>query len=311
MLVYIQRNYNYPDLFRQTPNCNGEWLDMKFTTLPVERADYIVVLNHPLTDIRMKCLKGGKFLIVQEPPYKSNEYFKLHFRFYNKVISGFSGEKSINVQAGLPWHINKNYDELVSLKKDTLQFKNDGVSWITSNNNLFPAHKIRLDFIDFLKKKEFKFDLFGRGFKEISDKFDGIYPYKYTIAAENYIANDYFTEKIFDAYLSWSMPIYFGCKNITDYFPAESLIQVDLNFPEEALEKIKDAQKNKLWEKNIEAIQYARELILNKYQLFPMLYDFVKANKGEDKYESVFIPHTGLTKMESFKKEVKKIFKRQ
>ena len=162
-----------------------------------------------------------------------------------------------------------------------------------------------------MKSQAFEFDLFGRGFQPIENKFNGINPYKYTIAAENYIDKDYFTEKIIDAFLSLSMPIYYGCPNITDYFPKESMIRVDLNNREESLEKIKEAVATKLWDKNKEAIVYAKELILNKYQLFPMLAGVIRniaATQPKITYEKVMIPHSGLTRGENFKKELKARF---
>jgi len=312
MLVYLHSNYDFPDLLHQTPHNNGQWGEFQFTTNLLDKCDYIVVLNQPTKNIHTQCLKGGKIIITQEPPYERNSYLKLHFRFYDTIISAFKSDskfKIINSQAALPWHIGKNYDELMSLVPNP-ETKKDKVSWITSNNNFFPQHKIRLDFIDYLKNQRFEFDLFGRGFSPIKDKFDGIYPYKYTIAAENYIANDYFTEKIIDAYLSWSMPIYAGCPNITNYFPAESMIKIDLNNPEESLDIIKNAVENKLWDKNIDAIKHARELVLNKYQLFPMLSDFIKNNlisNNSTNYVDTFVPSSGLTRMEEFKKRIRNI----
>ena len=308
MLVYIHRNYNYPNLLRQTPDHSGRWKDFEFTFEDIDEADCIVVLNHPIKNIQMKCLPGGTFLIVQEPPYSDNQYFKLHFRFYDVIVSGFQGDRIINKQASLPWHVNKSYDELINISENALLDKKNKVSWITSNNNIFPAHKTRLDFVDFLKNEEFCFDLFGRGFQPLEDKFDGLFPYKYSIAAENYIGKNYFTEKIIDAYLSWTMPIYYGSENITDFFPPESMIQVDLKNKQESLEKIEEAIANKLWDKNIEAIKYARDLVLNKYQLFPMLSELIESEfvrKKLNKRKDVFLPQSGLTKIEELKRKIK------
>lgn len=67
------------------------------------------------------------------------------------------------------------------------------------------------------------------------------------------------------------MPIYYGCTQITDYFPAESMIQIDIQKPKAAIDKIQKAVANKAWQHNIDAIAYARELILNKYQFFPLM----------------------------------------
>ncbi len=307
MLIYLQRNYDFPDLLRQTPNNSGKWGDLNFTFDNPGECDYVVVLNHPRKDIHVKCRKSGRLLIIQEPPDLKNNYFKMYFPFFDRIICGFDKKYSssiINTQASLPWHVGKTYDELSVLKFDE-KIKKNKVSWITSNNNIFPQHKVRLDFIDYMKKKEYDFDLFGRGFNPIADKFDGIHPYKYTIAAENYIGPNYFTEKIVDAYLSWTMPIYSGSPNIADYFPPESLIQIDLSAPDEAFDKIRHAVENKLWDKNIEAIRYARELILNKYQLFPAISDTISKMEGSNVYQKILIPADGLTKFEKMKKSIK------
>ncbi|MBK9590965.1 MAG: hypothetical protein IPO32_05465 [Crocinitomicaceae bacterium] len=77
---------------------------------------------------------------------------------------------------------------------------------------------MRLEFIDYLKENSFDFDLFGRGFNPIEGKLEGLAEFKYSIAIENYSGPDYWTEKIQDAYLSWCMPIYYGCPNLEKYF---------------------------------------------------------------------------------------------
>jgi hypothetical protein len=312
MLVYICSNYSYPDLLRQTPGGKGRWGDLQFTFEEVEECDFVIVINHPTKDIRIKCRRNGKILLIQEPPYERNDYFRLHFRFYDTIISGFTDKGSsqmLNTQPALPWHIDKSFDELSGL---TVQgSKKDAVSFITSNSNIYPQHTVRLNFIDYMKSQSFDFDLYGRGFQPIANKFEGIYPYKYTIAAENYLGRDYFTEKIIDAFLSLSMPVYYGCPNITDYFPKESMILVNMNKPEESLEKIKEAIAGKAWDKNKEAIQHARDLVLNKYQFFPMLAGIIEDKLlTTDKviYEKIGLPQSGLTPVERLKKKIKTAF---
>ena len=71
------------------------------------------------------------------------------------------------------------------------------------------------------------------------------------------------------------MPIYYGCPNITDYFPEESIIRIDINHPAEAFEIIKSAISNNLWEKQRDAILHSKQLILNKYQFFPFMTEFI------------------------------------
>lgn len=293
MLVYIHSNYKYPDLIRQTPLLNGVWDDIQFTYDEVDKCDYLIVINHPTKDIKVKCKKGGRILLIQEPPYERNNYLTSHFPYFDTIICGFDLKHSsniINTQAALPWLVDKNYQQLTALSP-MIDQKRDQVSWITSNSNVNPGHTPRLGFLEKIKQTDLKIDLFGRGIKHINDKFDAIYPYKYTLAIENFSDINYWTEKISDAYLSWTMPIYYGCKNIEDFFPENSFVKINIHKPEEAIEIVKKCIKDKKYDKNISAIKEARELVLNKYQFFPFMADLFKKNTLQSKeYFDCFIP---------------------
>ncbi len=154
MLVYLHSNYNFPDLFRQSPGNSGKWADYQFTYEKPEQCDFVVVLNQPTEDIKIKCRKGSRILIIQEPPYKKNEYLTSYFKFFDKVISGFeSTELNLNKPAMLPWHINLNYDQLKQLdKEDALTKKNKVISWVTSNSNMNPGHEPRLKLLRYLQE---------------------------------------------------------------------------------------------------------------------------------------------------------------
>jgi hypothetical protein len=293
----IVRNYAYPDLNRQTPGLDGAWENVQFSETFNDEVDFVIILNHNVTDISIKARKGGVWIFLQEPPDPKNVFYTRFFRFADRVYSGYgTGVKNgIGSTTTLPWHINKTYSELKSLHYSSLQ-KRDAVSWITSNNNMFPGHQVRLDFMQYLRDNNFSFDLFGRGFNPIADKFDGLAGYKYSIAVENYFDKDYWTEKIQDCFLSWSMPIYFGCTNMADYFPAGSFIQVDLADKKTALEKIRAAIAEDLWTKNIDAIAEARRLILDKYQFFPATVGLINAFLSQNpnaKMKRYYIPASG------------------
>ena len=66
------------------------------------------------------------------------------------------------------------------------------------------------------------------------------------------------------------MPIYYGCTRINEYFPPEAVVSIDINDPM-AVERIKEIISSDLWSRNMDAIAHARELILDRYQLFPFL----------------------------------------
>jgi hypothetical protein len=61
-------------------------------------------------------------------------------------------------------------------------------------------------------------DLFGRGIKDIVGKIEGLRDYRFSVAIENGKFENYFTEKILDCFLTGTIPIYYGCPNIAEYF---------------------------------------------------------------------------------------------
>ena len=79
---------------------------------------------------------------------------------------------------------------------------------------------------------------FGRGFHGIKDKMQGIYGYRFHLCMENCCTINYCTEKLIDSYLGWSFPLYYGCTNVDDIYPANSLIKIDINNADESARKM-------------------------------------------------------------------------
>jgi hypothetical protein len=286
----------------------GKWDDIQFTCDEVEQCDYIVVINHPTRDINVRCRKGGRILIIQEPPYERNNYLTSYFPYFDIIITAFDRKYSsgiIHQQAALPWLIDRSYDDLVALQLN-VSAKKDKLSWVTSNSNVNPGHEPRLRFLEKIKHSSLDVELFGRGIRHIDDKFEGLYPYKYTLAIENYSDANYWTEKIADAYLSWTMPIYYGCTNIEDFFPENSFIKINIHEPEASIETIEKCMRDRLFEKNQKALGEARELVLNKYQFFPFVSKIAKDHAADGEvYLNCMIPKNPevpglMTRIKSF-----------
>jgi hypothetical protein len=55
-----------------------------------------------------------------------------------------------------------------------------------------------------------------------------------------------------------------------DYLPAEVVIRIDIRDPG-CIEQVRQAVLRDAWQRNLEAIAYARQLILNRYQFFPFI----------------------------------------
>lgn len=108
------------------------------------------------------------------------------------------------------------------------------VSMIYSDKNFAPGHTLRHEIA---KKFGDKIDLFGSGTgTRLEKKDDAIIDYQYTIVVENVQQDNFFTEKLIDAFTTGTIPIYWGCTNITDFFNESGIIQFDdLHYLEELL----------------------------------------------------------------------------
>lgn len=313
MLVRIQRDFDFPDIRQQSPSSACRWGDVHFTFEPVKECDLLIALNPPREDIRVRCPNGNRWLFTGESPIDQYKWHIDSFKYFDKVFAFWDTSVAVNIihdQTSLPWHVGKSYDELMNLTcKESFISKKDRVSWVTSNASHKEGHKLRMAFKAFLIEQEFGFDLFGRGFNPINDKFDGIFPYKYSIAIENYSCDDYWTEKIADCFLSWTIPIYWGAKNILSYFPEKSIILIDPSDHKKSLNIIRHAIENDYFHSNLGPLAEARDLVLNKYQFFPHVCKLIKQYNVKEVGKRVksFIPanqiHTGPTNAYTFFKK--------
>jgi hypothetical protein len=266
--VRVIKDWSYPEINRQTPGGTGIWNNVKFTQ-DNSPCDYVIVLNTPLERVSVRCAAQNLWLLLQEPPNEITGWLQNGRKEYGRIYTTDPTKKGAHIvhsQTALPWHVDRDYDFLKQAKPVG---KSKTLSWITSSKITTAGHRQRMAFLAKLQK-QISFDLFGRGFTLIGDKWDGLSPYRYSVAVENHSNPYYWTEKIIDCFLAWTMPIYNGCTQITQYFPKESMILIDVNDPS-ATAIVQDAIQSHTWEKNLDAIEYARNQVLDEYQFFPFI----------------------------------------
>jgi hypothetical protein len=100
--------------------------------------------------------------------------------------------------------------------------KNKLVSMIFSWKNWTEGHRLR----HLIAKNVEGVSLYGTGAgKEIQGKEEGLVDYKYSIVIENSNSPFYFTEKILDCLACGTIPIYWGCSNIGEFFNKKGIMQ--------------------------------------------------------------------------------------
>ena len=269
MLIRLSHDLNTTTLLRQTKKSLGEWGDITYTECEVDECDILLCLSYPHKDINICC--SETWLLSQEPPARIRRWERDSYKYFDRIFSTWSDLPNKS-QPCTHWFPEFNYDEFCLLKPTP---KSKKLSWVTSTNSDLKGHQLRIKLLNYLEETNLDFDLYGRGFTFINDKADGLINYKYSLAIENFSTNDYWTEKIADCLLCWTIPLYWGALNIDKYLPKGSYIPIDPSSPKKALATILDTINSDYYENHIEIIREARELILNKYQLFPHVNNLV------------------------------------
>lgn len=152
------------------------------------------------------------------------------------------------------------------------------VSTVCSNKIMTPTLKQRFEFTSALKNLlGDDLEWFGRGVRPIKNKAEAMDAYCYHIAIENHIEDHHWTEKIADCFLSFSLPFYYGPKNISEYFPNDSYIAIDIFDVQKSAETIKTALAEKSYQDRLPAILEARKRVLERYNLMHNISEIVKA----------------------------------
>jgi len=260
----------------QTPNCSGVWKDIE-GTYDADLADYHVVMD------------GGKppsvpwdrviYFQREEPEIKATKLDWPEELFFQGT---YTDQRHHLVSV---WRVLKSYDFFKNMEYNPND-KISLVSTITSGKTDISGHKKRIRFLMSLVESYKEIDVYGKfgieNFGMIRSrwkgilqnnsycKFGGLYPYHYSIAFENSRCYNSVSEKAFDALLSWTMPIYWGCPNISDFLPEGSYHHIeDIDDISSATKKVIKILKNPPTQENVLAMARARELILERYNLWP------------------------------------------
>jgi hypothetical protein len=141
----------------------------------------------------------------------------------NKFKKVFTHEKSL-LDKG------ENYELLpfgccwIKPEDQKIYNKSKMISIISSNKTQTNGHRLRHDIINQLNGK---IDVYGRTYNPIDYKLDGLKEYKFHIVVENTKRDYWFTEKLIDCFVTGTVPIYWGCPSIGDFFDTNGMIIFD------------------------------------------------------------------------------------
>jgi hypothetical protein len=100
------------------------------------------------------------------------------------------------------------------------------VSMIASNKQTTEGHRFRHEISNRLSKKH-NIDMWGSGYKPFESKLPPLSDYYFTVSVMNSKVDNFFTEVIVDNFMLGTVPIFWGCPNINEYFDERGIITFD------------------------------------------------------------------------------------
>lgn len=263
-----------------TPGSKGIWKDLH-VVYDINNADWVIALESIPRQFNFD--KERTICLPLEPPTICNRKNYVgcgikHAYTHTDIHQVFAFNNFIGY---------KSYDWL---KSHTYRKRENKINIICSNYRTTPGHIKRATFVsNLISIFPDKLDLYGSGWNNIKNyrggfgqyrgkthspqnKLDILSNYDYSIAIENCNINNYFTEKINDCILSWTTPIYYGCKNISDYLPEGSYIPINIDDPQNAKSVILDLYNR---EPDLDALEIARNKILDEYNVWETVYRII------------------------------------
>lgn len=95
------------------------------------------------------------------------------------------------------------------------------ISGIFSDKRYTSGQALRHQIVNLYKNK---IDTYGRGYISIPNKIYGLKDYAFSLIIENTKQDYYFTEKLIDCFVTGTIPIYWGCPSIGDFFDINGII---------------------------------------------------------------------------------------
>ena len=283
----IARGQNSSAWKKQIPGNSNNWGDCAFIfDQNADKYDWLVVIDDISRNLNaapesLACADQHTLLVTTEPP-TITRYGQAFTRQFEHVLTSQDHQalphpNRIHSHTGNLWFNGHSFDELEQLDFST---KTDNFSTVcSSKQQKHTIHQDRFKFTQWLKQQVPELEIYGHGVRFVQNKFEALDRYRWHLAIENHIALHHWTEKLADPLLSGTIPIYYGCPNIADYFPAESYLAIDIQQPTEALEAIQTLISDpKHYAQRLDALKEAQRRILYEYNLLAMLDRFIANN---------------------------------
>jgi len=154
-------------------------------------------------------LEPPNILDITNPIIQNQNNFDLILAWKQEVLDGC--KNSSFLPFGSCWIDDEDHG---------IHNKSKLVSIIASNKSITIGHKLRHAVI----ASDKSLDLYGRGYNPIDNKLTALKDYMFSVIIENSTTKNYFSEKTIDCLITGTIPVFWGCENISDFFDTRGFI---------------------------------------------------------------------------------------
>ena len=243
---------------------------------------WLVVFDEAPVGFSTTVPRERRILFVTEPP-EIKKYPRSYLGQFGTVVSpydlrGVERRSMVISNPCLSWHYGverssgKNiskFSSLNELRTFPMPEKTGLISVVCSTKAATSAQRARLALVSMLKERlGDALHVYGREFNPVDDKMSAIAPYKYHVVLENNYLDNFWTEKLSDAWLGWALPLFLGAPNLGAVCPAPGFLPLPLGDLEACAQSILSAIKSHLWEARQAELVLCRNWMLETTNVF-------------------------------------------
>ena len=178
-------------------------------------------------DCAPKTQATRKIAWLIEPPAicaRSYDYIRHHSDQFDYILTynrAITNSKTLWYPLGGCW-IPGDGDQRARRHAVGICEKHELVSIIVSDKTDTAGHRLRHAVVD-----RYGIPAFGPRYQALEFKEDALIDFMFSVVIENSICDDYFSEKLVDCFAVGTIPIYWGTRNIGDYFDIDGMLVFD------------------------------------------------------------------------------------
>jgi hypothetical protein len=161
-----------------------------------------------------------KIAYLIEPPVINSDMYEFIKRHYDVFRYIFTFDESF-LSVSKKFVYFPNGTTWIGEADRKVYEKSKMTSIIASGKNWTEGHKLRHAAVE---RNGHMLSVMGQGYRAIPSKLEGLADYRYSVIIENSKINSYFTEKIEDCFFTGTVPIFWGCPKIGDFFDPNGII---------------------------------------------------------------------------------------